>query len=477
MKARPGKYTTILLLTGLPLFILPLIRLLTGFNGLYGQDSHAFYQAAMELNELLRGEATDINFFWPYVYPLSAAPWFSSPTPGDLVMQMTCCSALAGCLMFSGLILRNLFPEQGKWSLVYLIIIIFLSPYFFRGGYLVMSDMPAAFFILAALHFMIRSLDSGKRLFLFTAMLFSLLAFFTRYQTALLLAVPLFYTWIRSLRQKDWWPPVLAAILAVGGFFLFWWMQGFGSRGFTAHPYLTEWNPLNFFRNEFHSADGAQHYRLPNLLYAFSLLYHPAWLMAGIFMLVFIRKNQFTGKIIILLFIPLLLYILFLAGIPFQNQRFLLIALPVFGIWMYPAFYRLMEQIRFPRLRTLLLVILAAGQSGMIIWSGKDFVKLNHKEREIAATLKQICPEESRLYVFDLEPALKTYGIRNPMQNIWTREYPGFEKGSMVILNTRKLEPQWTGRNPAINWEKMKKENNPLLITDFGHGWELYELR
>ena len=53
--------------------LLLIFNLLTGFNGLYGQDSFEYLRYSRELHEYLSGGELPGTFFWPVLYPLSGA--------------------------------------------------------------------------------------------------------------------------------------------------------------------------------------------------------------------------------------------------------------------------------------------------------------------------------------------------------------------------------------------------------------------
>lgn len=69
------------------LFII--FQFILDFNGLYGQDSHAYYQYSLKLKAMLQGSENDLGFFfWPKLFPFLGAFIGLTGTPVLLILQL-----------------------------------------------------------------------------------------------------------------------------------------------------------------------------------------------------------------------------------------------------------------------------------------------------------------------------------------------------------------------------------------------------
>jgi hypothetical protein len=243
---------------------------------------------------------------------------------------------------------------------------------------------------------------------------------------------------------------------------------------FLNNVWLKNWSPLNFFSAGFNTPEGYFNYRFPNIIYAFENLFHPAFIFTGIILMPFIRKSDFEIKIVKQSIIIIVLYVIFIAGIPFQNLRFLLLTFPFVIILMYTPFFRLNSYLKNPVIKKLFIFSVALIQ---LIFYGYMFniiYKQNMLEREISDYLKGY--PGRFIYTFSIDPALKSYNVKNQIINLWSEKVTDYRNSSLVLFNPEKFGQQWTDKNPMINWNYFKDNYSSNKIKQFEDGWELYEI-
>jgi hypothetical protein len=161
-----------------------------------------------------------------------------------------------------------------------------------------------------------------------------------------------------------------------------------------------------------------------------------------------------------------------LAGIPFQNKRFLALSFPLVIIVCYPVLKQILSATKWSKSLVMGVLVL---QFGFIVYFGKPIYQRSKLEKTITNDL--IAFSGKTIYIFDIDLALKGRNVPLDYQNIWYKEYKNFKKGALVLLNAAQLEKQWIGLNPLINWNKIKKISNLKVIKQYDDGWNLYEIK
>ncbi len=167
--------------------------------------------------------------------------------------------------------------------------------------------------------------------------------------------------------------------------------------------------------------------------------------------------------------------VLFLAGIPFQNPRFLLPILPFVAIllaasWdfgfqrLFPS--RRMQQIAFLGIFTV--------QVGLCLWSSKLPFAVSANEKMIAADLKAIPNQGQRLYELSFEAMLKARNVPLEEVNMWYGPLDPPQKGDLVLFNLKAFEGQFKGMWPMKNWEMLGQNHTLRVQQEWKEGWKLY---
>jgi hypothetical protein len=253
-------------------------------------------------------------------------------------------------------------------------------------------------------------------------------------------------------------------------------IKGAHATEFIGHQWLQSWSFKNWFLSEFTTIDGHQNYRLPNLLYGFSNFYYPGFFFMGIFFLFFLQKKDFHQRDKFVLPASFLLYALFLAGIPFQNMRFLLLTFPIAIVLMFPLFHRFRRKIlikdRFLWSFTALVVLI---QSVLIYKYSSGIYRTNQVEKEVAHTVLSF--SNRPIYTFAIDGALKCYGVDgDDIINMWYSQLDSVKISALVLFNEHKFKQQWKEMNPMINWEFIRNEYKLNELKLLPNNWMLFQI-
>ena len=322
-----------------PVLFFLIARFVTGFNGLYGQDSHEYYRYSRAITNFFETGNSPGDYFWPVYYPILGS--ILGFVVGNLFsLQFISALSLSGSLYFLFRIMKEIFIKKQNIS-VYILITFLLSPLVFRNSLVVMSDLLTIFFITGSFYFFIDYLHKTEYKQLIFFSVFFTLAILTRYAAVVVLVIPavvIIHQIVKNRKYSHLLISFAVVIILSTPHIL---IREAGSIEFLRHSWLQDWSLTNFFKNSFITTEGTQHYRFPNLIYVFSSLFFPTYLVFGLVLLVLSERNLPKNRFWLISVFIVLLNAFFLAGIPFQNQRYLLLSYPFVVISLFPGFERL----------------------------------------------------------------------------------------------------------------------------------------
>ncbi len=463
------------------LCLLP-VSVLLPFNGLYGQDAHEYLRLTRSLQAYMNDGTPVTHSYFPITYPL--VTWllslagFSDIMASQLVSMLALTAAFAYMKELTGL----LFREKNE-SVAYLIACFFLSPYVFRFGLLSMSDMLCLFFVMAALFHCLRyvKMHSLKDAALFS--FFAGCAVSARYAVLILLLIPAVYILLSIIRSSDYRAVILMMLLFCCALLPDWFIRGrilflqWEGAGFiidyASNAYA--WSPQHFFRNEFQNPDGQQHYAVWNIVAATFNIMHPAFLFAGIFLLFFLRREDFAMPEMRMLAAMVILYGLYIAGLHYQNNRYLLQSFPPVLLIFYPAFRRMKTRFITSKTAgwiTFLLVVII--QLTLFCFSFQKIYTINCTEREIAASLKAY--EGQTVYTCDITGALSTYNVKNPVIDLYFNRVSPPQENALLLFNYDYFSEHYQQKNPMLNWAYLQDHLRLRILQSYPGGWALYAM-
>jgi hypothetical protein len=453
------------------------------FNGLYGQDGYEYLRFSRELRQYFYGGNAPAGMVFPMYYSFIGS-LLSLMIPGSIVgMQLVSIIAfLIGFIILYRLIRFINKDADENIVIIYLLLFYVLSPYVFRFSVLVMSDMLGLMFCLASVYYGVKYIENRKASDVILVTLFTALSLLTRAAAAGLLLIPALFIGYQFTRNFKW--PVFLAIaiiiliLLLPDFIIRHKLFIFSLSRSTDYEYLKNiqfWNIANWFKADFHTIDGDQNFHQPNIVYAFFNVFHPAYLFAGIPLLIFIRREDFTNKGVLIISLPIVFYALFLAGFYTQNMRYLLMSFPLILVILFPAFTRLLKFIRgkkicYPVLSVLLLL--------QLLFSGytlRTVLTMNRNDRMVATEMHSY-PDRT-IYTFGIDQALKAYGITNPVINIWEGKISAINPNSIALIDTNAINQQFAGQTINKNWTFIKQYGHPLLLKNLPESYQLFTLK
>jgi len=455
----------------LPVLCLVVARVLFGIDGLYGQDAYEYLRFTKELHAFWSGGVQPADFFWPVGYPFWGSLVAFVTSNEAIALQILSVAALIGSLIYLNEILK-LHAANRTAIKFYLVACFLLSPLVLRLSWLCMSDMLCVFFIAAHLYHFMRYKAEGKPLDLFFVVVFAGSAVFTRYGAA----VPLLFTSLLTVIYFFRKPGILrfaagcaGVLLAVLPHFIF---TSKGYFSFTDHPWLANWNAMNLFRSEFMTNDGEISYQLPNLLFYLLDLFHPRFfiLLAPLVIYALVKKIRMWNAYLL---VAACAYIIFLAGIPTQNSRFLLLASPYVVILLYPVFEHAWKAMPYRKYVATGLII---ANLALVFFGSRTIYDRTRFEQEIVASLNSKYSGRN-IYSFDIDQALTGRNYNGRVFSLYEKLYDDFRPGDLILFAPEKFAVQWKNKKPMQNWNRANADHELVVKETFDDGWKLYEIR
>ncbi|MBI2268925.1 MAG: hypothetical protein HYU69_01055 [Bacteroidetes bacterium] len=471
IKDHPIPFLFILLI-----LLLSLFTKIIDFNGLYGADSYEYVRYSIALKDYFINGITPGKFMWPVIYPLAGAllSFLLNPVQS---LQLVSIAAFAAALIYIFKIINLIFPESKTNDKIYITLFGLLSPYFLRLSLCVMSDMLSIAFCTASIYHILKHRFSCEKKEFIYSVLLAILAVLTHYSSFIILTVPLILLAGDHYKKNSFTVFIISiTLISVVSVALILIQPGIFLNVFQ-HPLLQKWSLSNFTASEFNFEDGLHTYEFPNIIFVLFPFVHPGFCFAGLLFLPLTIQAFREKKIMSFIALSLLIYLLFLAGIPNQNIRLLTMAFPLIIIIYYMPFHRLLasifnsngKKIFFMGGSILLQIIL-------FFFAFKGISTMNKTERLLCEKLMGYDLADHPIYTFGMNGAIRTYGIRNKTINLWNTKVTTLPKGSFILINEPELNKQWKGKLPMLNWEHIRQNYKPHTTGVKEGNWTLYEI-
>ncbi|HUM46362.1 MAG TPA: hypothetical protein PLD84_05515 [Chitinophagales bacterium] len=456
-----------------------LAAFLLRFNGLYGQDAHEYLRLMRALGDYIKHGTSIAHSYFPIGYPLVALPLSGILSNDITVMQLVPMMALPVSFFYLKKLLQ-LIHEKASMVNSYLLAFFFFSPYVFRFGLLSMSDMLCLFFVIAAVYHSVgySKLRGTQHAVLFG--LFTAFAITTRYAAGVLLLLPALFLFRALLIDKDF-KTVCFTLFAfcfplipdwlIRGRILFLDAAEKFTIDYASNAYT--WSPLNFFRSTFQNPDGNQQYDFWNIVAVTFNVIHPAYLFAGFLFILFMKRHDIASPAMKLLLWMVIGYGLFIAGLQYQNNRYLLQSFPFLLVIFYPAFLRIVRQYFLKRrIQQLTFALIIFIQLLLFGYSFQKILLLNYTEQEISSSLQPYAGQT--VYTCSITGALSSYQVQNPVIDLYFNRIPEPVNHSLLLFNYPEFSQYYAGRLPMVNWTVLNDKAHLRVIRSFPGGWSLY---
>ncbi|MCB8945196.1 MAG: phospholipid carrier-dependent glycosyltransferase [Ardenticatenaceae bacterium] len=467
-------------------------RVLTHFDGLYGQDPFAYYNYALTLREALLQGQLPPPFFWPIGYPLLIVmgTFFSGSQPlaGQLA-SMIMGAAIAPLTYW--LVLA--YQPQAKIGAIIAALLAGTASQLMLSSISIMSDAAGlAWAALSALGmvYYVRRLTWP---WLVWAGLALGMAILTRWVYALLVfgwGLSALLAWWQH--KVSWRHVVTAVILAVLSSGLIVSSQFLGSLNQPQLAHVGDlqvvgWNPANAFQSIITNSDGTFTYERPIGLYYATPLFHPGYifplftpfLLIGLWQLW--QQSSRASRALLLGWAGLVY--LFLAGIAWQNWRFplamfvpLLILVGIGADWVW-------QRVSTRWWRWGVTAVCAVGLMGSLSWAVRDITRFTAWKEETVATavwVENQLPPDATLIAFGLTNTLQHY------TQLETYELYGLDEAALeelfaeyescyLLINDQNVQSQWHGKRPETNVNWIRERANMVAIGRSGY-YTLYQI-
>ncbi len=520
-------YPALLLLLSSTLWFLYLLMRFP-FDGLYGQDSYAYYYQAVEIWRKMSGASVPSwpfaglgLYHWPVGYHLQVIAGFllsgESPVGGRLMTLIMAgvVPALVFLLATSVLPLANA-PQKTLAGLVSGLVVLFTG-IFGRTSLALMSDVPSLFWSLLSVLALVRALPHSNRDAVSKsrwrwALLggFALgMAVLLRYASILLALPLLLYAlfWLRRqhIMEKPGITPTLLLASALGLCVALapqlYYVIGQGFGGGNANP-LSGWDIANFFSTHPQTgADGLSVFDQPML--AFYAL-QPLWNVgAGFlspfylpFLLVGVRYllRQACAEVVALLTTWWLLPVIFFSGTPYQAQRFVLFYLPPVALLVGVGVARLCYSLLGSKLgaqsfhvRALSVALVAFLFSAGLVQGGSSSRSLvaaqataKAAELNTVELVRQASSgdQQPRIAAFGLSAALYHYTQWQVIDiydndEVAIANFLASTQVRVFVVPEESLATQWAGTPVAARWLRLRTQYSLEKVGETG-GYSVY---
>jgi hypothetical protein len=460
------------------------------FDGLYGQDSYSYYAHSVELHQNFslfhhwQWEDKPRLLYWPVGYPLVASLFFkvggTAPAVAQLVSLLGWGGVAALTADLTHRIATPLFPNK---TLSYLAastagLLVSLSPLGRQAAVTVMADAATLFWTALAIWLAYTSHESSSGWRLIVCGFALGFACITRYFAlgafpvillCLLLRKPGKKSGLISLLSPLCTPFSLIGALALGLVCLpqiiinliypdpLW-----------GNSWLADWSPANWFRTAFATRDGFATYQLSPLLFnLFGILISPRFLTSALipllifgFMVLLKQRQIFT---LLLILSWWLIPVLFLAGLPYENERYSLSFLPPLALtagvgtaWLIKLFSS-RKWLAVLALAGLLICFFGLGWLSQRHLNG--FIAVKQADLAIVREVDKSLPANAKLITFSLSltfdryTTISTYDLYFTDQTRLTRLLSS--KGETYLLvDTENMQNQWANHFVGENYRQ-----------------------
>lgn len=484
-----------------------LVAALGRFDGLYGQDSFAYYDYAVgPLSESLARLKLPPPFFWPLGYPLLIVAVSS-------VLGRTPAAGQAVALVAGGLIpvltffLARELLHRGWRVATFAGLLVACTGQLWQSSMVVMSDTPALAAATLSAWGLARYGQSGRLRWLVLAAVALATAILIRWAYALLVLPWGLFLILRSIEHRTWRAAITHALIAagVGAVLLVPELAlaavDFAHSGGTSAVHAGDlqvysWNPLNAFRRSFDTPDGHLSYRLPNGLYfalapAHWVFFTPLLaLLIPIGLRALARQRAWMALALVAGW-PAVIYT-FHAGASWQNFRFTLAYLPPMAILAAASFlFRVSgselglirpsrPETRNRKLVTLFLLgLVVMGVAGVQLCQG--FIMRKNADLQTVRWVEAQVPAGSTLLAFNLTLTFRHYS------QLETRELfeqtpatlqallaPG--RPAYLLVDVQSMATQWRNRSPGLNYRWLH-DGPGLVPLGERSGYTLFQVR
>jgi len=421
----PGKFLALFLLA---IVVRTAAVLLTGFDGLYGQDAFAYYENARLIQQTfpdlegIRRDYWPVGKAAPIGYPAAVALFLALLGTSPLAGQVL--SLLAGSFVPPLLFLLTLavlahtdWPDRDKdLAGIFAGLLAIFSGALVRSSLVVMADALGLGLATLSALLAVRYSESGRLAVMALLALSMGLAILVRNANAILALAICTYIFFSMRRRSGL--RLTHVIIGVGIGIVLLLPQALMALGnrptMVSESALAMWNPLNAFRSSFVTANGSQSHLLPNFLFYLASVVHPAYLgplVLPAVVLGIVQLMKLPAKnAVLLLGAWLLMFYVILIGTPFQNFRYTESYFPPLAIAAGIGFAASLRNVR--RAKLSLAIWVAVTFASMWVFGYlhlQKFVQRKAVELEVTRWVGAHSSRNMKVLSFAVTPSIRHY--------------------------------------------------------------------
>ncbi len=456
----------------LPILVWAIVYFGFSFDGLYGQDAYEYLRYSESIKIFFTTGKNPGDYFWGVYYPIFGSVLSFIIPNITLALQLISVFSLVITSIYIDKIINLIYKENTLSHISFLIFT--LSPIVLIHSLLVMSDLLTGCFVTVSFYTLLKFLETSKTKHFLIGISFCFIAILTRYAAALVLLPICILVLFRILKIKNFklilFPFPILVLIAIPHLLV----RSQNSLQFLNHQWLQSWNLFYLFQSDFHVAEDETRNHFINLIYIGFQVLHPIFLFFGVILIAFalIKRKFYFNKNQKLLLLSIVLYALFLGGIPFQNKRFLLLSFPIVIVFLYPYLKSLLNIFTNPKLVFITIFII---QIALGVCFGKKFYDRNLLEKILSNEMNQY--KGKTLYVFDIDIALQGRKVALNYKSLYVKKYSFFEKNALVLINEKEILDHWKGENPSINWNSIRDKCVLHKLKTYNEDWNLYQIQ
>ena len=461
----------------------------SGFDGLYGQDSYAYFDFAGELLGFAKTLQPPGPFFWPIGYPLVLALGFAALGTSVALGQILniLLGALLSPLVYS--LARQL--GGGQMGALAAGLLMALCGQALQSSIVLMSDIPALAWATIGAVVVMRYFYTDRRRWLALAAFVMAVACITRWiyllPTGLWGLAVLAWWWQHFNWRKRLLDLIAAGIAVVIVAFPQLYYNEVNPNASLDHTYVRDWSPNNAFQREFTTVEGNLRYEKITAIYYAQVYYDALYLSPLLTPFLLIGAwIALQRKQIVIIAWAVLPYV-FLVGIPAQNIRFPLIVFPAVAVlvgigldaaisWLEQHYTenRILYRFRYAPF-ALLLVIGCWQMLNTGVNNTKLFIANQQRDKAVVVWATAQIPEDAILYTFGLTPAFRHYSTFEVL-DIYNEAPPAllrqrWHKGrdDFLLMNVDLIEGQWGELSPGVAYHWLQDERGLVTLDKFGN--------
>jgi hypothetical protein len=404
------------------------------------------------------------NFYWPKLFPFLGVVMSYLGVSVHFSLQLISLLSILGALYFLQRILQLLYNTSGTW---FVLLAAATQVYFVRSALFVMSDALATFWLMGFLFFYLKLRGSKELKFFLLLLVCAVAAVFTRYAAMPLLVIPLIHAfWMVISKWNVFVRIILIAVF--GSIAVFVLLFNNQTLDLVSNMFAT-WDFGNLFRRQFIYDSYPQSYWVPNGMYVWSNFAHVGFLSCGVLLVLWWRRWNFQLKWV---WLGVIGYLIFLGGIGFQNQRFMVISHLWVLVLLFPAFVFLQNWLKQRKIWWPFVVSVLLFNSAFFYFSFSKLFAMHQLEKEISVAVNQL-EDTPKIYTFYMTSALGSYDVPNQRIDLW-EEHLEFEKGSYVLFNVQQFG---TTKRVMRNWKQLNREFDLKIIDELPENWNIYRIQ